>query len=102
MPYGHLKTTRDREVERLALNRFEASNALRADVIAELTAWANRVCKSGDLRVVVQPAAEEQEGLRAFLEKRDPRWVVDDAESEGRTSERSARIPQARGAGGRR
>ncbi|MGE5243323.1 MAG: enoyl-CoA hydratase-related protein [Betaproteobacteria bacterium] len=55
MAYRHIETRRDGAVEYLTLNRPEVRNAFNEEVIAELTAWAERVeaARRDGLRVVV-------------------------------------------------
>ncbi len=55
MGYRHLRVVRERQIERVTLNRPDVRNAFNEDVIAELTAWASGLHQApgGTVRAVV-------------------------------------------------
>jgi methylglutaconyl-CoA hydratase len=55
--FTHLITRREGSVEYLTLNRPEVRNAFNAEVIAELTAWAEALDHQPDVRAVVLAGA---------------------------------------------
>ena len=72
MSYKFLTTRRDGAVEYLTLNRPEVRNAFNAEMIAEITAWAERVAgDAGDLRAVVLAGAGE-----SFCAGGDAAWMA--------------------------
>ena len=72
MAYRFLATKRDGAVEYLTLNRPEVRNAFNADMIAEITAWAESVARSAaDLRAVVLAGAG-----KSFCAGGDAAWMA--------------------------
>ncbi len=55
--YNFLSTHREGPIEHLALNRPDVRNAFNAEMIDELTSWAERLARPGDVRVVVLSGA---------------------------------------------
>jgi methylglutaconyl-CoA hydratase len=72
--YGHLKTERDGAVEYVRLNRPEVRNALNAELVAELSAWA---ASAGDAarRREIRAVVVSGEGP-AFCAGADARWMA--------------------------
>ncbi len=72
MAYKYLTTKRDGAVEYLTLNRPEVRNAFNAEMIAEITAWADGVAASAaSLRAVVLAGAG-----RSFCAGGDAAWMA--------------------------
>jgi methylglutaconyl-CoA hydratase len=71
MPYRFLATRRDGAVEYLTLNRPDVRNAFNEEVIAELTAWAERVRDDRGVRVVVVAGAG-----KTFSAGADVHWMA--------------------------
>jgi len=57
MTYNFLSTHRDGPVEHLTLNRPDVRNAFNAEMIDELTSWAEGLARPGDVRAVVLAGA---------------------------------------------
>ena len=72
MSYKYLTTRRDGAVEHLTLNRPEVRNAFNAEMIAEITAWADSVSASASsLRAVVLAGAG-----KSFCAGGDAAWMA--------------------------
>lgn len=71
MTFQFLTTRRDGAVEYLTLNRPAVRNAFNEEVIAELTAWAERAREDRDLRVVVVAGAG-----KTFCAGADVEWMA--------------------------
>jgi methylglutaconyl-CoA hydratase len=71
MAYRHLTIERDGAVERVTLNRPDVRNALNDELIAELTAWAERAAGDPALRGVVLAGAG-----RTFSAGADVEWMA--------------------------
>jgi methylglutaconyl-CoA hydratase len=71
MSYKFLHTRREASVECLTLNRPEVRNAFNDEVIAELTAWAERAHEDRDLRAVVLAGAG-----KTFCAGADAEWMA--------------------------
>jgi methylglutaconyl-CoA hydratase len=69
--YRYLLADRQGAVEYLTLNRPEVRNAFNEDVIAELTAWAQRAASDTTLRVVVLTGAG-----KVFSAGADANWMA--------------------------
>lgn len=71
MPEPCLLVSRDGPVERVTLNRPEVRNAFNDDVIAALSAWAERAARPGGPRVAILGGAEP-----AFCAGADLAWMA--------------------------
>ncbi len=72
MTYKYLTTKRDGAVEYLTLNRPEVRNAFNAEMIGEITAWANGVAAgAASLRAVVLAGAG-----KSFCAGGDAAWMA--------------------------
>lgn len=71
MSYRYLTTERQGAVEYVTLNRPEVRNAFNAEVIAELTAWAERAQEDRELRAVVLAGAG-----KTFCAGADVEWMA--------------------------
>jgi methylglutaconyl-CoA hydratase len=71
MSYRYLTTERQGAVEYVTLNRPEVRNACNEEVIAELTAWAERAHEDRELRAVVLAGAG-----KTFCAGADVEWMA--------------------------
>ena len=87
MTYRHLKVERDGLVEHLTLNRPSLRNAFNDEMVADLTAWAERrTADRDDLRVVVLAGAG-----RTFCAGADAGWMAQTIESDAEENLRDAK-----------
>ena len=71
MPYTFLDTRRTGAVEYLTLNRPDVRNAFNAEMIAELTSWAQAMAGDASLRAVVVAGAG-----KSFCAGADVTWMA--------------------------
>jgi methylglutaconyl-CoA hydratase len=71
MAYKFLTTRRDSAVEYLTLNRPEVRNAFNAEMIAEVTAWAEGLANAAGVRAVVLAGAG-----KSFCAGGDATWMA--------------------------
>ena len=87
MTYRHLTIERDGLVEYLTLNRPSVRNAFNDEMVADVTAWAERTTADrGDLRVVVLAGAG-----RTFCAGADAGWMAQTIDSTAEENLRDAR-----------
>lgn len=83
-PPAELESQTERWVDQLLLNSPQAmrvsKDLLREAGNGELSPALRRYCENAIARI--RTSSEGQEGLRAFLEKRAPRWQLSDTQSE--------------------